>query len=107
MRLQPLMTVAMLLSSLVSSAHSIGRSPKLGAGLRSEASGRLRNLPETGQAMLVALTGYGQSEHRQRALAAGFHDHLVKPVSPDALRELLEGEWSRLEGNGSVTKPAG
>ncbi|HKM54090.1 MAG TPA: hypothetical protein VJY33_11835, partial [Isosphaeraceae bacterium] len=63
--------------------------------------------PETSRAILVALTGYGQSEHRRRALAAGFDDHLVKPVSPEALRELLEGAWDRLEGNASVTNPAG
>ena len=36
---------------------------------------------------LVAVTGYGQSSDRQRALAAGFADHLTKPVS----REVLSG----------------
>jgi CheY-like chemotaxis protein len=30
---------------------------------------------------LVALTGYGQEEDRQKAADAGFDDHLVKPVS--------------------------
>jgi CheY-like chemotaxis protein len=30
---------------------------------------------------LVALTGYGQEEDRQKATEAGFDDHLVKPVS--------------------------
>jgi len=30
---------------------------------------------------LVALTGYGQDEDRDKARAAGFDDHLVKPVS--------------------------
>jgi len=39
---------------------------------------------------LVALTGYGQSGDRQRALEAGFDDHLVKPVDPDRLAELLQ-----------------
>jgi PAS domain S-box-containing protein len=38
---------------------------------------------------LVALTGYGQAADRQRALNAGFDDHLVKPVDPDRLAELL------------------
>jgi PAS domain S-box-containing protein len=38
---------------------------------------------------LVALTGYGQPDDRQRALAAGFDEHLVKPVDPDQLSELL------------------
>jgi PAS domain S-box-containing protein len=39
---------------------------------------------------LVALTGYGQSADRKRALEAGFDDHLVKPVDPDRLAELLQ-----------------
>ena len=38
---------------------------------------------------LIALTGYGQSDDRQRALAAGFDDHLVKPVEPDKLAQVL------------------
>jgi CheY-like chemotaxis protein len=43
-----------------------------------------------GRAMvLVALTGWGQQEDRQRALAAGFDDHLVKPVEPSRLATLL------------------
>jgi len=38
---------------------------------------------------LVALTGYGQEEDRERARAAGFDDHLLKPANMDALRQLL------------------
>jgi signal transduction histidine kinase/PAS domain-containing protein len=40
---------------------------------------------------LIALTGYGQSEDRRRALEAGFDAHLVKPVEPDELSRLLAG----------------
>jgi len=39
--------------------------------------------------MLVALTGYGQPEDRARAKEAGFDIHLVKPVDPQRLRQLL------------------
>jgi len=42
-----------------------------------------------GQATLIALTGYGQPEDRQRALAAGFDDHLVKPVTLERLDEAI------------------
>ena len=49
----------------------------------------LRNSPATYSAQIVALTGFGQDADRQRALAAGFDDHMTKPVSPEALRELL------------------
>jgi len=39
--------------------------------------------------VLVALTGYGQEQDRQRAFAAGFDQHLVKPTTIDALHHLL------------------
>lgn len=43
------------------------------------------------QPVLVALTGWGQEEDRRRTSAAGFDLHLVKPVDPDALIELIAG----------------
>jgi signal transduction histidine kinase len=43
-----------------------------------------------GDTKLVALTGYGLPEQRQKALSAGFDLHLVKPVEPDVLAALLE-----------------
>ncbi len=39
---------------------------------------------------LVALTGYGRPEDQQRCLAAGFDSHLVKPIDPTRLNDLLE-----------------
>ncbi|HET7400638.1 MAG TPA: ATP-binding protein [Usitatibacter sp.] len=39
--------------------------------------------------MLVALTGYGSAEDRARALAAGFHDHITKPVDVALLEAVL------------------
>lgn len=44
---------------------------------------------------LIALTGYGRPEDRKRALEAGFDLHLVKPVQPTKLHDIL------LEGNSS------
>jgi CheY-like chemotaxis protein len=38
---------------------------------------------------LVAVTGYGQAEDRQRALSAGFDEHLRKPLDLYALEGLL------------------
>jgi two-component system, sensor histidine kinase len=40
---------------------------------------------------LIALTGYGQPEDVRRAMAAGFDRHIVKPVFPEMLREVLAG----------------
>ncbi|MDP9128152.1 MAG: response regulator, partial [Pseudomonadota bacterium] len=39
---------------------------------------------------IVAQTGWGQDEHRQRSREAGFDEHLVKPLDLDAIRALLE-----------------
>ena len=38
---------------------------------------------------IVALTGWGQDADRKRAVEAGFDHHLVKPVDPGALNQLL------------------
>ena len=40
-------------------------------------------------AKLIALTGYGQDEDRRRSREAGFDLHLVKPVTPETLQDLL------------------
>jgi PAS domain S-box-containing protein len=58
---------------------------------------RLRRAPETAQAVLVAVTGYGQSEDREEALEAGFQHHLVKPVEPLALLALIEAIAAKSE----------
>ena len=50
----------------------------------------LRALPEMQSALLIALTGYGEDNDRQRATDAGFDAFQVKPVAPDALEALLE-----------------
>ncbi|MFZ3043227.1 MAG: PAS domain S-box protein [Thiobacillus sp.] len=40
---------------------------------------------------LIAVTGYGDEEARSRSVAAGFDQHLVKPVPPALIYELLAG----------------
>lgn len=45
--------------------------------------------PEIKHILLVALTGYGQTEDRARAMAAGFDYYLMKPIDVDALGELV------------------
>lgn len=49
----------------------------------------LRANPETREARLIALTGYGLETDRARALEAGFNLHLVKPIQLDELNAAL------------------
>lgn len=50
---------------------------------------RLRELPETRDATLIALTGYGQNEDRHRSQSAGFDYHILKPMEFKKLSDLL------------------
>jgi signal transduction histidine kinase/CheY-like chemotaxis protein len=50
---------------------------------------RLRQLPQTAKAKLVAITGYGQEADRQLSSEAGFDYHLVKPVDIEDLLGVL------------------
>ncbi len=50
---------------------------------------RLRALPATEKAMLVAATGYGRQQDRDAAREAGFDYYMVKPVNTVQLGELL------------------
>jgi signal transduction histidine kinase len=54
-----------------------------------EVARRLRHSLLRKGTLLVALTGYGQAEDRERAQAAGFDAHFVKPVDLAALTKLL------------------
>jgi signal transduction histidine kinase/CheY-like chemotaxis protein len=53
---------------------------------------RDRQLPT----MLVAVTGYGQRSDRERALASGFHEHVIKPVRAKTLQDLIDSTRQRL-----------
>ena len=55
-----------------------------------DAARRIRQLPWGEDVTLVAVTGWGQPEHRRRSGEAGFDEHLVKPVVVSQLRRLLE-----------------
>ncbi|HEY1229424.1 MAG TPA: ATP-binding protein, partial [Ramlibacter sp.] len=54
-----------------------------------EVARRLAAHPQRAKMLLVALTGWGQSEDRQRTREAGFDEHLVKPAEIDVLEVLL------------------
>jgi len=54
-----------------------------------EAAKKIRRKPWGKQAVLIAVTGWGETVDRERSKQAGFDHHLVKPVEPDVLTNLL------------------
>jgi signal transduction histidine kinase/CheY-like chemotaxis protein len=54
-----------------------------------EAARRIRDQARGSEPILVALTGWGQEEDRNRTREAGFHHHMTKPVDFQALQKLL------------------
>ena len=54
-----------------------------------EVARRLRQQSGHERVLLVAVTGWGQEEDRRRSFAAGFDRHLVKPVEPKDVTDLL------------------
>jgi signal transduction histidine kinase len=54
-----------------------------------EVAHRLRTQPESRDALLIALTGYGEAESRSRSVQAGFDFHMVKPADVNLLLSML------------------
>lgn len=60
-----------------------------------ELARRLRSQPHTNGTVLVAVTGWGKEEDRQRSREAGFDLHLVKPVEPDEILDQVRKAAAR------------
>jgi len=58
-----------------------------------EVAREIRRRPHLGTPRIVAITGWGQQEDRERALASGCDHHMTKPADPAALERLL-GEYA-------------
>jgi PAS domain S-box-containing protein len=69
------------------SGHEVARRMRL------EAWGR--------NAVLIALTGWGQDQDKQAAIAAGFNLHLTKPLDPEAVVEALD-RWLNRRDHGPM-----
>ena len=54
-----------------------------------ETARRIRQEPWGKDMVLVALTGWGQTEDRRRSQEAGFNHHLVKPADPTVVAKLI------------------
>jgi CheY-like chemotaxis protein len=55
-----------------------------------DAARRIREERHDQRLVIVAMTGWGQEEDKRKSKEAGFDQHLVKPVDPGLLDELLE-----------------
>jgi signal transduction histidine kinase/ActR/RegA family two-component response regulator len=62
-----------------------------------EVARRLKDMPVMSEAVLIAVTGYGQADDVMRSKDAGFDHHLVKPIEPESLMALFEGLRPRSE----------
>lgn len=62
-----------------------------------ELARQLRQQVGNGKLLLIALTGYGQKEDRERAIAAGFDHHFVKPVDPAHLEAVIRRGGKKTE----------
>ena len=65
-----------------------------------EVARRLRADAATAATPLIAVTGWGQSADKQAAADAGFDRHLLKPLNPDDLLQVLAALPPRPEGGG-------
>lgn len=63
-----------------------------------ELARRLAALPGLAELRTIAVTGYGQDSDREKSRAAGFTEHLVKPVEIDVLRACLAPILGRARG---------
>jgi CheY-like chemotaxis protein len=59
-----------------------------------EVAQHLRQLQQTKNVRLIAITGYGHDADRQRSKEAGIDLHLVKPVDPKRLQDVLD-TWAK------------
>lgn len=55
-----------------------------------EVAQRIREQPWGVSMFLIAVTGWGQDEDRQRSAEVGLNVHMVKPVEPAVLEKLLD-----------------
>jgi CheY-like chemotaxis protein len=55
-----------------------------------EVARRLRAEPRLRSAVLVAQTGWGQESDRARSQEAGFDHHLIQPVAPEVLADIID-----------------
>lgn len=71
-----------------------------------ELASDIRARPGGDRVKLVAITGWGQEADRERSRKAGFDRHLVKPVDPESLLQVIHELLPRPPGQGEATPAA-
>ena len=66
---------------------------------------QLRERGDTSHTLLIAMTGYGQREDRERAIAAGFDYHYVKPTDPRLIQRAIEQGRKTAEATADASAP--
>ena len=56
---------------------------------------QIRAQPRFNNTILIAQTGWGRDEDRERSRAAGFNHHLVKPIDHERLHLIIDGKEPR------------
>ncbi len=54
----------------------------------------------------MAVSGFGQPDNFRRSAEAGFRRHLVKPVEPDALHNLMQECLQEMQLADGESRPA-
>ena len=71
-----------------------------------EVARNIRRQPWGQDVLLIALTGWGGTDHREQTAQAGFDHHLTKPVDPAALTRLLASLSGSRAGGTSLSGSA-
>jgi CheY-like chemotaxis protein len=66
---------------------------------------RIRALPEKASLPAIALTAYARTDDRVKAIQAGYHMHLAKPVEPVELLAMLQSIAERTRDRAAGQKP--
>ena len=70
-----------------------------------EVCAQIKADPEVRSTPVVAVTAYSDAKFRQQAREAGFDGYYVKPLLPDALRELFGEPLKERAGTGAFHSP--
>jgi signal transduction histidine kinase/CheY-like chemotaxis protein len=72
-----------------------------------EVARRMRTESLKTDLVIIAMSGYGEDEHRRKSKEAGCDGHLVKPIQLEVLRELLGTTWKYDQGRLILPEPQG